>query len=249
MSRSAAALTSDWRSWLLNNQDLRWRNGLINTSTTHIHILDQLFSTLVGLAGQSFTLLSPSFPDAFAPAMPHVFFPSQSKWKYIVDFQCTRLKGNERFHASRTRLKRSFPYAHRTTSRISKTDQLAEEFLAGLDGRVTFVILRRRGLSVGLFLEIGATFHPSSWGWLDLLPPDVCGPRPPTLSPVLPPASFLHWRCWEISICSFCSTNFASGLGIWSLVWEGWPSFCGSQLFWWSQTEDDYDVNYIILHE
>lgn len=166
-----------------------------------MHILDQLFSTLVGLAGRSFTLLSPSFPDASAPAMPHVLFPSQSKRKYIVDFQGTRLEGNERFHASRSKSQVkvkeviSLCTPTETTSRISKTDQLVEKLLAGLDGRVTFEILRRRGLSVGLFLEIGATFHLSSWGWLDLLPPDVCGPRPPTLSPVLPPASFLDWSC------------------------------------------------------
>lgn len=77
---------------------------------------------------------------------------------------------------------------------------------------VTFVILLRRVVSMGLFLvEIGTVFQPSSCGWLVLPPP---GPRPPMLPlpppPILLPDSLLDRSCCWTLICSLSSSSFAS---------------------------------------
>lgn len=108
----------------------------------------------------------------------------------------------------------------------------ASIFVLGSDS--TLVILLRRVVSMGLFLEMGTVFHPSSWGWL-VLPPGVWGPRPPMPPPILPPPpppppSFLDKSCCWTLICSLCSSISAS-LWIWSIVFGPWSPLRGTQLF------------------
>lgn len=103
---------------------------------------------------------------------------------------------------------------------------------------VTFVILLRRVVSMGLFLEMGTVFHPSSWGWLVRPPPGVWGPRLPMFPVNLSLLSFLDRSCCWTFICSLCSSISAS-LWIWSIVLGPWSPLRGTQLFCGSETEDN----------
>ena len=128
-----------------------------------------------------------------------------------------------------------------------KTTALYMRFLwrpSLLNFNITFVILLRRVVSMGLFLEMGTVFHPSSWGGFVLPPPGVCGPLPPMFPPILPPPppppeSFLDISCCWTLICSRCSSNSAS-LWIWSIVLGPWSPLRGTQLFCESQVENSY---------
>lgn len=98
----------------------------------------------------------------------------------------------------------------------------------------TLVILLRREVSIGRFLEMGTVFQPSSWGgpprpgvWGPPRPPI---PPPPILPPGPPPDSFLETRACCTFICSLCSSNSAS-LWIWSMVLGPWSPRRGTQLF------------------
>lgn len=99
----------------------------------------------------------------------------------------------------------------------------------------TLVILLRREVSMGRFLEMGTVFQPSSWGGAPR--PGVCGPPrppgppPPILPPGPPPDSFLEIMACCTFICSLCSSSSAS-LWIWSIVLGPWSPRRGTQLFW-----------------
>lgn len=104
----------------------------------------------------------------------------------------------------------------------------------------TLVILLRREVSIGRFLEMGTVFQPSSWGgpprpgvWGPPRPPM---PPPPILPPGPPPISFLETRACCTFICSLCSSSSAS-LWIWSMVLGPWSPRRGTQLFWNSSRE------------
>lgn len=105
---------------------------------------------------------------------------------------------------------------------------------------LTLVILLRREVSMGRFLEMGTVFQPSSWGGAPR--PGVCGPPrppgppPPILPPELPPDSFLEIMACCTFICSLCSSSSAS-LWIWSMVLGPWSPRRGTQLFWDAEEE------------